>query len=367
MNKYDHGGNIYGVKTDLPGKPGARPLDFSANTSPLGVPSGVLDAVRREAPGFDIYPDPLCGELRQALGEHHRCDPKMIVCGNGAADLIYRTVNYVRPRRALIAVPSFSEYEKALEAERAEIVFYPLAPPRFEGNAEILSRVSGETDIVFLCNPNNPTGVLWDPRLIQSIIRKCTDTNTILVIDECFNGFLDDPAGNSAVEFLSRAPGLVILNAFTKVYGMAGFRLGYALCGSEEISRGIAGAGQPWSVSAAAQAAGIAALKESSYIEELRRLVKAERTFMKTALAGLGLEVLGGEANYIFFRLGGASGFERQGFFESLLARGFLLRRCANYPGLDDSYYRACLRKHAENESLIQALRALRGGSNNGG
>jgi threonine-phosphate decarboxylase len=356
MNKYDHGGNIYGIKADLPGKL----LDFSANISPLGVPSGVLDALLREAPRFDIYPDPGCGELREALGEHCRVDPKMIVCGNGAADLIYRIAAYIRPRQALVAVPGFSEYETALETERAEVTYYRLASPRFEGDSGILSFISGKTDILFLCNPNNPTGILWNPRLIESIVCKCTDTNTILVIDECFNGFLDDPAGNSAVKFLGYAPGLIILNAFTKLYGMAGFRLGYILCGSEKISRGIARAGQPWSVSSAAQTAGIAALKESSYVEELRRLVKAERIFMKTALADLGLEVLGGDANYIFFRLGVNSGFERYGFFESLLARRFLPRGCANYSGLDDSYYRICLRKHEENELLVQALRELR-------
>ncbi|MDR0452238.1 MAG: pyridoxal phosphate-dependent class II aminotransferase [Treponema sp.] len=362
MNKYDHGGNIYGVKTDLPGKPGALPLDFSANTSPLGVPPGVLEAVRREAPGFGIYPDPLCGELREALGRHCRCDPARIVCGNGAADLIYRIVKYARPRRALIAAPSFSEYERALEAEGAEIIFYPLAGPRFGGDAGILSSISAGTDMLFLCNPNNPTGALWDRPLMESVIDKCADTGTVAVIDECFNGFLDDPAGNSVQGFLDRVPGLVVLNAFTKVYGMAGFRLGYMICGSEEICRGVAGTGQPWSVSSVAQTAGIAALEDSSYIEEMRCLVKAERTFMKNALAGLGLEVLGGEANYIFFRLGGDFDFARPGFSESLLSRGFLLRCCANYPGLDDSYYRICLRKHAENESLVKALRALREG-----
>ncbi|MDR1128990.1 MAG: aminotransferase class I/II-fold pyridoxal phosphate-dependent enzyme [Treponema sp.] len=357
MNKYDHGGNIYGLKAGSPGEI----LDFSANSSPLGVPSGVLDAVRREAPGFGIYPDPLCGELREALGKHCRYDPERIVCGNGAADLIYRIVKYLRPRRALVATPSFSEYERALESERAEIVFYPLAGPRFGGDAGILSFISAETDMLFLCNPNNPTGILWDRRLMESVIEKCAGTGTVAVIDECFNGFLDDPAGNSVQGFLDRAPGLVVLDAFTKLYGMAGFRLGYMLCGSEEISRGVAGTGQPWSVSAVAQAAGIAALKESSYIAELRRLVKAERSFMKAALADLGLEVLGGEANYIFFRLGGDSGFSKPDFSASLLSRGFLLRCCANYPGLDDSYYRICLRKHAENEALVRALRALRG------
>jgi threonine-phosphate decarboxylase len=355
MNKYDHGGNIYETKTPLAGKP----LDFSANTSPLGVPPGVLAALRREAPRCGIYPDPRCGKLRQALAEHHGYDPARIVCGNGAADLIYRIVKFIRPRRGLIVAPGFSEYEKALEEEHAEVISYPLAGPRFEGDAGILSSISDKTDIMFLCNPNNPTGILWDPGLIEAIIGKCRDTNTVLVVDECFNEFLDDPAGNSAKRFLGRAPGLIILNAFTKFYCLAGFRLGYGLCGREETSRGISATGQPWSVSALAQAAGIAALKASGYAARLRRLVKAERKYMKAALSNLGLEVLGGEANYIFFRLGEASGFETSRFFDLLLARGFLLRRCANYPGLDDSYYRISLRKHRKNKRLIQALLAL--------
>jgi threonine-phosphate decarboxylase len=355
MNKYDHGGNIYGIT--IP--PRGKPVDFSANTSPLGVPPGVRDAIRREASRFDRYPDPLCGKLRKNLGKQYGYDPERIVCGNGAADLIYRIVKYVNPRGALIVAPGFSEYEKALEEEHTEITVYPLAGPRFEGDAGIVSFITDEIDLLFICNPNNPTGILWHPDLIESIITKCTDTHTVLVIDECFNEFLDDPAGNSARRFLNDVPGLIILNAFTKLYGMAGFRLGYVLCGSEEVGRGIAGIGQPWNVSSIAQTAGIAALKASGYVTKLRRLIKDERRFMKSALRDLGLEVLGGEANYIFFRINGASGFPSN-FFDLVLSQGFLLRRCANYSGLDDSYYRISLRKHRENKRLIQALRTLR-------
>jgi threonine-phosphate decarboxylase len=353
VNKYDHGGDIY----DLPQKP----LDFSANISPLGVPQGVAEAVCREASHFDIYPDPRCGKLREALGRCHGIDPERIACGNGAADLIYRTVRYFRPRKALLAVPTFSEYEKALEEEHCAIIRYALPLPRFGGDAGILPLISAETDMLFLCNPNNPTGLLWEKALMEKVITKCRNTQTILVIDECFNEFLDDPADHSALAFLNASANLIILKAFTKIYAMAGFRLGYILCGSEETGRGIAAAGQAWSVSSVAQTAGIAALTETSYVEEVRRLVKEERNSMKDALSGLGLEVLGGEANYIFFRISETSGFDQSRFFEQLRCRGFLLRSCANYSGLDDTYYRVSLRKHEENQALISALRTLRG------
>jgi threonine-phosphate decarboxylase len=352
MNRHDHGGDIYDLSPDI--------LDFSANISPLGLPPGVLEAVRREAPRFDIYPDPRCGKLRELLGLYHGIDPKRIVCGNGAADLIYRIVKYLNPHKALLAVPSFSEYEKALVEGDCKITRYTLPAPLFGGNAGILPLITGETDILFLCNPNNPTGLLWNRDLMENIITRCRDTNTVLVIDECFNEFLDDPSGNSAIGFLNANSGLIILKAFTKVYAMAGFRLGYILCGDEEQSRGIAGIGQAWSVSSIAQIAGIAALKEKGYVEEVRRLVKTERKFMKAALGDLGLEVLGGEANYIFFKVTENSGFEKSCFFESILSCGFLLRSCANYPGLDDSYYRAALRRHEENKKLIYVLQSLR-------
>jgi threonine-phosphate decarboxylase len=355
MNKYDHGGDVYDSPRDL--------LDFSANISPLGVPPGVVEALREAAPHFDRYPDPRCGKLREALGLYHPIDPRQIVCGNGAADLIHRTVRYFRPRKALLALPSFSEYEKALEEEGCELIPYFFPRPRFEGDSGILSLISDQTEILFLCNPNNPTGLLWDREILERIIAKCRSTNTVLVIDECFNEFLDDPAENSAIGFLGSAPKLIILKAFTKIYAMAGFRLGYILCGSEETSRGIARTGQPWSVSSIAQTAGIAALKETRYVEEVRRLVKTERKIMKAAFTGLGLEVLGGEANYIFFRITETSGFEGSHFFASLRSRGFLLRNCANYPGLDDSYYRVSLRRPGENQGLIRALQALRRGN----
>ncbi|MDR0589179.1 MAG: aminotransferase class I/II-fold pyridoxal phosphate-dependent enzyme [Spirochaetaceae bacterium] len=360
---HEHGGDLYFPRqTPGPGFPGAGRTglrDFSANISPLGLPRGVLKALAGGIRDFDRYPDPRCGELREALAEHHGLGADRIVCGNGAADLIYRMVHWIKPKRALVLAPSFSEYEKALKETGCTVERYELAYPRFQVDEKILALIRPGLDLMFFCNPNNPTGILAGPALVQRISQKCAAAGVLLAADECFNELLDDPGAHTLRGDLPRTPRLVILKAFTKLYAMAGLRLGYILCGSAEIARDIAGTGPPWSVSAAAQRAGIAALRETAYVENLRRMVKTERNRMKALLADLGLEVLGGEANYLFFRFPGAAALEGGGFFQSLLDRGILIRNCGNYPGLDDSYYRIAIKKPAENRALIRALRDI--------
>lgn len=352
MNGLTHGGDIYTPRFER----GGSLIDFSANTSPLGLPGGVANAVRQGLESCAAYPDPLCRELRAALAEHHRIDPSRIVCGNGAADLIYRAVNALRPRAALVIAPAFSEYEKALQEGGARITRHALAAPHFRLDESYIPKIGAETDMLFLCNPNNPTGITVEPELLYAIAARCAETGALLVADECFNEFLDEPAAHSLVSLLNRMKRLIILRAFTKVYAMAGFRLGYCLCGSPELADAVAAAGQAWSVSGLAQLGGIAALKEKDYVEKARRLIQTERKKMGSALRSMGLEVLGGEANYLFFRLGPSSGFDPDRFFSCLLDRGVLLRSCANFSGLDNRYYRTAIRTPQENRVLLEAL-----------
>jgi threonine-phosphate decarboxylase len=351
-----HGGEIY---THLLAK-GVKLIDFSANINPLGLPQGVIQAIQGEAENFAKYPDPLCRALRAALAEHSGVEANRIVCGNGAADLIYRIVQYFKPRRALITAPSFSEYEKALTETGCSITTHTIGYPQFQIDETILSRISDDTDMLFLCNPNNPTGITIKRKLLEQIITRCGETKTILVIDECFNEFLDEPGAHTVKGFLNEAPYLIILRAFTKTYAMAGLRLGYLFCGSAETAGGIAGTGQCWAVSSAAQCAGIAALKERVYVEEARRLIQQERPLMKTALTGLGLEVLGGEANYLFCKIPEEGSFDKTTFFQTLLDRGFLIRNCGNYRGLDDSYFRIAVKKPEENKLFVDTLQEIR-------
>ena len=342
-----HGGDWAGFESEY----GTRPLDFSANISPLGLPDGVRAAALAALSDTERYPDPLCRALRAALSERHGVPEENIVCGNGAAELIWRLCRVLHPKKAALFVPSFAEYECALRAEGCEIVQLPLrAADSFHFTAEQASRVPPDTELLFLCNPNNPTGRLAERDAVLYLLKLCRERDMALIIDECFLDFCREPAAQSMVGALAETPRLVILRAFTKTHAMAGLRLGYALCGSTSLAEKLQVSAQPWVVSNIAQAAGVAALRETAYITKLRTLIGAERARLIPLLEGLQLRVIPGEANFLLFRA------EDPALSEKLRQRGILIRPCGNFAGLDENWYRAAVRTHAENDQLLRAL-----------
>lgn len=341
-----HGGDWAGYRAEF----GCDALDFSANVSPLGLPAGVAAAITNALPTADRYPDPLCRELRAALAGAEGVPADWILCGNGAADLIFRLALAVRPRRALLPAPTFAEYEAALQTVGCAVQRVFLREENeFAVTEEFIDAVTPETDIVFLCQPNNPTGQVTPPALVERLVRRCAECGAVLVVDECFLDFLPDRDAWTAKQLLRDAPQLVILKAFTKLYAMAGVRLGYALCGDAALLEKMRGAGQPWAVSSLAQAAGLAALQETAYADAVRALIAEQRPRMAAGLRALGLRVMDGQANYLLFRATPDLG-------EKLRRRGAVVRSCANYPGLDAAWYRTAVRTAEENTRLLQIM-----------
>lgn len=341
-----HGGDWAGYRAEF----GCDALDFSANVSPLGLPAGVAAAITNALPTADRYPDPLCRELRAALARAEGVPADWILCGNGAADLIFRLALAVRPRRALLPAPTFAEYEAALQTVGCAVQRVFLREENeFAVTEEFIDAVTPETDIVFLCQPNNPTGQVTPPALVERLVRRCAECGAVLVVDECFLDFLPDRDALTAKQFLRDAPQLIILKAFTKLYAMAGVRLGYALCGDAALLEKMRGAGQPWAVSSLAQAAGLAALQETVYAGAVRALIAEQRPRMAAGLRALGLRVMDGQANYLLFRA-------TPDFGEKLRRRGAVVRSCANYPGLDAAWYRTAVRTAQENTRLLQIM-----------
>lgn len=344
-----HGGDWAGYAAEY----GGLPLDFSANVSPLGVPDGVRTAIAAAAAGADRYPDPLCRALGAAIAQREGVPPEWCLCGNGAADLIFRAVLARRPRRALVTAPTFAEYEAALRVVGCQVQAYPLREQNgFCLDEAFLACITPDVDLVFLCEPNNPTGRTTPRPLLLRIAQRCREAGALLVVDECFNDFLDDPAAHTLKGALGQCPGLLLLKAFTKLYAMAGVRLGYALCADAAFLERMRQAGPPWAVSSLAQAAGQAALKETAYVERVRALTAGERPWLAAGLEALGLRVAPGEANFLLFRC-------ETPLAQPLRQRGILLRSCANYTGLDGTWYRTAVRTRAENERLLQALREV--------
>lgn len=348
MRKGNHGGDwaAYQAKHD------ALPrFDFSANVSPLGPPEGVKLAMREAIEHVAQYPDPRCCALRKALGEHHGVDPAHILCGNGAADLIDRLALALRPKRALVTAPTFSEYAEALERVGGQVTSFPLREEHsFAVTPEILDAITPDVDVLFLCEPNNPTGRTTASGLLQAILEKCRACGVLVVLDECFAPFLLTPRSQIPVLRVYR---LLILRAFTKFYGLAGVRLGYCLCADTELLDRMALAGQPWPVSNLAQAAGVAALRETAYAEKLRALLAQQRPWLKRQLERQGCFVLPGEANYLLFR----SPDPKLG--RRLERQGVLIRTCADYDGLGPNWFRVAVRTAAENQRLIETMEGL--------
>ena len=344
--KLVHGGDWAGYRAEF----GCDALDFSANVSPLGLPAGVAAAITNALPTADRYPDPLCRELRAALAGAEGVPADWILCGNGAADLIFRLALAVRPRRALLPAPTFAEYEAALQTVGCAVQRVFLREENeFAVTEEFIDAVTPETDIVFLCQPNNPTGQVTPPALVERLVRRCAECGAVLAVDECFLDFLPDRDALTAKQLLRDAPQLFILKAFTKLYAMAGVRLGYALCGDAALLEKMRGAGQPWAVSSLAQAAGLAALQETAYAGAVRALIAEQRPRMAAGLRALGLRVMDGQANYLLFRA-------TPDFGEKLRRRGAVVRSCANYPGLDAAWYRTAVRTAEENTRLLQIM-----------
>lgn len=338
MMNFFHGGDVYSHKINY---------DFSANINPLGMPENVRKTICEHILEYERYPDFNCTELALKIAEKEKICAEKIVCGNGAADLIYRIVYALKPKKALIAAPTFSEYEKALLSVDCDVNYHVLSEKNeFEIQEDFIKKIGGN-DIIFLCNPNNPTGKIIPPELMKKIIEKCVENKCILVIDECFIDFVHEKSKYSVGDFLSN---IIVLKAFTKIYAMAGLRLGYAICGSTENADKIRLCGQCWSVSAPAQTAGIAALNEKKYVKKTVKIISEERKFLSNSLEEIGFKVYSSEANFILFKCD----FPLD---KLLLEKKILIRSCENFYGLERGFFRIAVRTHNENSVLINAIK----------
>ena len=348
MPEYVHGGDVYSHAERY----GGEALDLSANISPFGIPPAVKRAMRDAVEDCTRYPDPFCRAARRAIGAAEGVDPDWLYCGNGAADVLDRLAAVLRPKTALLTAPTFAEYERTLAG--ADIRFHLLREDEgFAVTGRILSDITPETDVVYLCNPNNPTGRTIDPPILHRIAEKCAQTDAWLIVDECFNDFLTDGAQRTLKPLLASHPKLVLLRAYTKMYAVPGVRFGWCMTADAGLIEGLYRAGQPWNVSVIAQACAAAAAGERAYAAQTAQRIAAERAHLAAALSRRGMTVYPGEANFLLFRTADPA------LRDKLAARGVLIRDCSNYRGLGAGYYRTAVKTGDETARLAAALDAI--------
>ena len=233
-----HGGDVYRYP---------HAIDFSSNCNPYGTPEGVKRAVAEAAELICHYPDVQCRKLREALAEEEGVPASGIICGNGAADLIFGLALARKPRRALLPAPTFAEYGQALRAVGCEIVHdYLKEEQGFVPQESLPDAITEDVDIVFFCNPNNPTGVLTEAEFLRKLADQCRESHALLIVDECFLDFVKEPGWYTLKPWLDVYDNLFVLKAFTKKYAMPGIRLGYGLCSNGELLAQMRARMQPW-------------------------------------------------------------------------------------------------------------------------
>ena len=358
MMGFDHGGTVFAVARSL-GLAPEELLDFSASINPLGMSPGVREAVCAALDRSLHYPDSEATELCAALARLHGVADDSVCVANGSTELIYLLPRLVQGRRALVIAPPFSEYAKALTIAGYEIEYLDLSPA--DGFAlpmeQLAARLSGGIDLLFLCNPGNPTGRLYLRPEVKRVISLCADCEVFLVLDEAFMDFCEDESSKLA---LVAAGNAVLLRSMTKFYAMPGLRLGYALA-SKEIAGRLRRLRAPWSVNTPAQVAGLVSLSDEDYRRRTIDCIATERDFLFRSLSSLpGVHPYPSAANYLLAEL--EAGMTAATLSERLLRERILIRDCSSFRGLTDRFFRVAVRSRRENLILSDALgRALLG------
>ncbi len=354
MKSYTHGADIYTTAIELDINENAI-IDFSSNINPYGLAEGVKESIVQSLEHADRYPDHNCRALSEAISVYENVPKDSIFCSNGSIEAIFRIVNFLKPKNALIIAPTFNEYEHALESIGTKINYYYLKKENdFILDEDIIDCIDQDTNIVFICNPNNPTAQLTEKKTIEKILSHCEKMDAYVVIDECFMDFVIDKRDYSAKKLLEIYNNLIILKAFTKTFAMAGIRLGYCMSSNINIMDGIREIGPTWNVSTIAQAAGIAASEQLEYLNDSIQFIEEQRGHMMERLDMMGLKVFPSSTNYIFFKC-----MQDLDLKHELLQYGILIRDCCDYEGLGAGYYRIAVKRDEDNKLLLRALKNI--------
>ncbi len=354
-----HGGEVWEVmeRNDLRME---EILDFSANINPLGPPLSALESIKRNLWRIPYYPDSDSTALREAIAKYlGDINKDNVVVGNGSTELIhlFAEVFIERGDIALIPAPTFGEYENAVRKMGGTTKHIRLDRDFQIDLDDFLDEMKG-AKIVFLCNPNNPTSLLMPRRSLLKILEKAFEGDTLVFVDESFIEFVDEEKRFSLVDDVKNYPNLFVLRSITKIFGLAGLRVGYGVTHSE-IAKLLFRTKVPWNVNCLAQVAAIAALNDKEYLKMTWELIKSEREFLLNKLREInGFKVFQAHANFILVDIRN-SGLTSAELKDRLLKYNILIRDCSSFRGLDEYYIRIAVRTRRENERLIKALKEV--------
>lgn len=342
---FEHGGDIYKIKR----RDGKEVIDFSANINPLGLPLKVKKTIKENIDRVLHYPDPEFYDVTQKIAQYWGIEKDCILLGNGSVELIYLITHAFKPKIATIPIPTFSEYERAARISKARVRYVKL-----NRDFELTLSKIKDSDIIFLCNPNNPTGNL----ILEGSDELHKLSGKIIVVDEAFMDFLPDEKDYTLIWKAPKNKRIIVIRTFTKFFAIPGLRVGYIVAHPETVKI-LKKYQPPWSVNALAQLSAETVLADSRYIENTRSFIEKERKFLMEEILRIdGLLPHPSVTNFILIKIVD-KGITSSQLRERLIQKGILIRNCSNFRGLNRGFIRIAVRCREENVKLIDCLKEI--------
>jgi len=352
MELPEHGANPHNVYAKLGIETPARLLDFSENVNPVGPPQSITEMWPSLLDKLKAYPSPKGEPFLSAAADYHGISTDYLFAGNGAAELLALLAERYREERAIVVHPTFSEYEATLQAKNVEIVrVFASEKDGFKLPMDAILEAMTSASVLYLCTPNNPTGVMPERTDLNMIIRRGAEVGCEVVLDEAFIDFVDESL--SFIAEIKNNPHVIVVRSMTKMYAIPGIRLGYIVANSSVI-KGIKALAPHWNVNGLAAQIGAVCLQEEQYREQAIQYSTSEREKMTRFLTDNNCDVTNSVTNFISFTLD--SDRDSKKLYKDMLARGIVLRHSQNFRGMDGKWLRIGMKDDASMTILKEEL-----------
>ncbi|WP_042271412.1 pyridoxal phosphate-dependent aminotransferase [[Clostridium] dakarense] len=354
MQNVNHGANLYDLSKQY-GFSKDEFMDFSSNINPFGSSKAAKDYVIKNIDMVSMYPDPSYLSLKSSISSYCKCLKDNIVLGSGATELISAFIKTINPKKSLLIVPVYSEYEKELKKINCDITKYFSKSEndfKIDINNLIETINKDSYDLVVICNPNNPTGFTFSTDEIKTISKSI---NSFVMIDETYIEFTNTDT-YSSTSLVDTCNNIFVIRGTSKFFSTPGIRLGYGLISNEKVKEGINSNLDLWNINIFASMMGEIMFTDNEFISNTINLMTDERNYLIDKLSSISqLEVYKTQGNFILCKIK-SKALTAKELREKLIPQKIIIRDCSSFDGLDEFFFRVCILKPDQNRLLIDCL-----------
>ncbi len=333
-------------------------ISFSSNVNPLGISFKLKTSLSSHIDAITSYPDREYTDLRKAIGAYVDTDYKNILVGNGSTELISVLIQMKRPKKALILGPTYSEYEREITINGGRCHYFRLKEEdNFQLDFSALqTELTKDVDLLVLCNPNNPTSSYISQKDLRKMLDICKEKDIFVMVDETYVEFATNPESVTSIPLTEYYNNIIILRGISKFFAAPGLRLGYAICGNQDLIQEINHKKNPWTINSLAAIAGEIMFSDEEYIQETRALISKERERICNTLSQCSsLKLYPCNSNFVLVRILDET-VTADDIFDAAIRKGLMIRNCSTFPFLDNQYFRFCFMMPDKNDALIEVI-----------